>query len=98
MFFFKKKAPRDKKNILKKDGKDRKGQGIITGLIVGGAVGSVLSLLFAPARGSKTREKVAKQGKQLWQEGASKAEIFLDKYKNRIKGQIEDESKQDDHF
>jgi gas vesicle protein len=55
--------------------------GIITGIVVGGAVGSVASLLFAPKKGSETRADVAEKGKELFDEGKTQAEKFLDKYK-----------------
>jgi|GEM_PF-1533432 len=55
--------------------------GLITGIVVGGAVGSVASLLFAPKKGSETRAEVAEKGKELYAEGRTKAEEFLDKYK-----------------
>jgi len=62
--------------------KKKKGYGgIITGIVVGGAVGSVASLLFAPKKGSETRADVAETGKKLFDEGKTKAEEFLDKYK-----------------
>lgn len=62
--------------------KKKKGYGgIITGIVVGGAVGSVASLLFAPKKGSDTRAEVAEKGKELFSEGKTKAEEFLDKYR-----------------
>ena len=51
------------------------------GLIVGGAIGSVLSVLFAPDKGAQTRKKVSKQGKELFEKGKTLAEEFVDKYK-----------------
>ncbi len=65
----------------KKPKKGKKYGGIITGIVVGGAVGSVASLLFAPKKGSETRAEVAEKGKELFSEGRTKAEEFLDKYK-----------------
>ncbi len=65
----------------KKQKKCKKYGGLITGIVVGGAVGSVASLLFAPKKGSETRADVAEKGKELYQEGRSKAEEFLDKYR-----------------
>jgi len=62
------------------DKKPKKGFGLITGMIVGGAIGSVASLMFAPDKGSKTRKRVRKQGEKLFEEGKSKAEEFLDNY------------------
>ena len=64
--------PKKKKNLF---------GGIFTGLIVGGAVGSVVSLLFAPDKGSNTRDRLSKQGHKLFDEGKTKAEEFLDKYR-----------------
>ena len=65
---------------LKKKKKRRYG-GLLTGIVVGGAVGSVASLLFAPKKGSETRADVANKSKELFSEGKSKAEEFLDKYR-----------------
>jgi len=85
MFFKKDKktAPIGKAIVTKKGKKS-----LITGIIVGGAVGSVLSLLFAPRKGSETREKVYKTSKDLYKDGRTKAETFLDKYKNKVKDEI----------
>lgn len=55
--------------------------GVITGIVVGGAVGSVVSLLFAPKKGSETRAEVAEKGKELFDEGKTQAEKFLEKYR-----------------
>lgn len=84
MFFRKK----DKKDPQTPKCKQKKS--IITGIIVGGAIGSVLSLLFAPDKGEKTRKKVYKKGKDIFSEGKTKAEYFLDKYKNRVKDKIDE--------
>lgn len=63
-----------------KQKKTKKGMGLITGMIVGGAIGSVASLMFAPDKGAKTRKRMRKKGEKLFDEGKSKAENFLDKY------------------
>lgn len=85
MFFKKnnKKAPQDVYCKKKKTS-------LITGIIVGGAVGSVISLLFAPDKGEKTRKKVYKTGKELLTDGKTKAEDFLDKYKNKVQEKIDE--------
>lgn len=36
------------------------------GLLVGGAIGSVLSILFAPDAGKQTRKKAADGSKKVW--------------------------------
>lgn len=75
LFRRKKSAAEDVEKDCKKRG------GLITGIIVGGAIGSVASLLFAPKKGSETRAEVAEKGKELFGEGKSKAEEFLEKYR-----------------
>lgn len=40
---------------------------ILIGLGVGVAIGSILGVLFAPAKGTETREKLAEAGKK-WKE------------------------------
>lgn len=81
--FFRSKKPKDTNKAVEAE-PCKKRSGLLTGIIVGGAVGSVVSLLFAPDKGSRTRKKVAKQGKKLMTEGQTKAEAFLDKYRERI--------------
>lgn len=58
----------------------KKKSGLVMGIIVGGAIGSVISLLFAPEKGEKTRKKVSTEGKKLFKKGQSLAEQFLEKY------------------
>ncbi len=58
----------------------KKKTSLITGLIVGGAVGSVASLLFAPDKGKNTRKSIKKRSKKLFDGGRSKAQQFVDKY------------------
>lgn len=77
MGLFRKRKPTPQE--VEKDCKKR--GGLITGIVVGGAIGSVASLMFAPKKGSETRAEVAEKGKELFDEGKTKAEEFLDKYR-----------------
>ncbi len=56
----------------------KKKNSLVTGMIVGGAVGSVLSMLFS---NKKNREATKKFSKKVWKQGKSLAEDFLEKYK-----------------
>lgn len=47
---------------------------IVTGVIVGTALGAVLGVLFAPEKGSSTRALLAKKAKKL---GDSSSQTFL---------------------
>lgn len=55
--------------------------GLITGIVVGGAIGSVTSLLFAPKKGSETRADISDKSRELFEGSKTKAEAFLDKYR-----------------
>ncbi|MCF7917771.1 hypothetical protein K9L27_02090 [Candidatus Gracilibacteria bacterium] len=57
----------------------KKSGGLLTGLIVGGAVGSVLSFLFTSDERRKSTQKISKK---ILEKGKSIAEEFIDKYKN----------------
>ncbi len=55
----------------------KKKNDLLTGIVVGGAVGSVLSLLLSS---KENREKSKKIGLNLFKKGKSVAECFLEKY------------------
>jgi len=61
--------------------KKKNKKSLITGIIVGGAIGSALSLLFAPEKGEKTRKRISDRVKDWFSTGKTKGEKFLDKYK-----------------
>jgi gas vesicle protein len=59
---------------------DNSGSSFFAGLLVGGIIGAVLGLLFAPQSGDKTREQLrgkvdelASLGKSAWEEGKEAA-------------------------
>ncbi len=86
--FFKKNKKNLSTNSINPQKKGK--QSLITGIVVGGAIGSVLSLLFAPRKGSETRKKVYKTSKDIYKGGKTKAESFLEKYKKEVKDKIEE--------
>jgi gas vesicle protein len=59
---------------------DNNGSSFFAGLILGGIIGAVLGLLFAPQPGDKTREQLrgrldefVSMGKSAWEEGKEAA-------------------------
>ncbi|MCC6643457.1 YtxH domain-containing protein [Candidatus Peregrinibacteria bacterium] len=64
MFGFNKKKKEKKEEKKKKQGHLDK---ILMGLIVGGAIGSVLGVGFAPKKGSDTRKDLSKQANKILQ-------------------------------
>lgn len=46
-----------------------KGQKFIVGTIVGGAVGSILGLMFAPKSGKETRSDIIQSSQKLYEKG-----------------------------
>ncbi len=60
--------------------KDNNGPNFFTGLLLGGIIGAVLGLLFAPQPGEQTREQLRGKvdefvslGKSAWEEGKEAA-------------------------
>ena len=59
---------------------DNNGSSFLTGLLLGGIVGAILGLIFAPQPGDKTREQLRTRmdelvslGKSAWEEGKEAA-------------------------
>ena len=60
--------------------KENSGPGFLSGLLLGGLIGVVLGLLYAPQAGEKTREQLQSRfdefsslGKSAWEEGKEAA-------------------------
>ena len=47
---------------------------VVMGAIVGGAIGSVVGMTVAPKEGKKTREYLAKKGKEIYDAGKEVAD------------------------
>lgn len=60
---------------------------ILIGIAAGAAVGAVLGILFAPAKGEDTRENILKKGKE-----------FADEFTKRFKGVKEDRKQPEEAF
>ena len=53
-------------------------------MLLGGAIGATLGILFAPAKGSDTRRKISRKGSDLSDELQDKFETFMDDVKAEI--------------
>ncbi len=58
---------------------------ILTATVVGAAIGGVLGVLFAPAKGTETRKKLSENGKKLAETAKEKLDQFRHKMENGIK-------------
>ena len=56
----------------------------VNALLVGAAVGAVIGILFAPEKGSKTREKIKDGLDDLKDKAKSKIDLLDDETKERI--------------
>ena len=70
---------------------DSNGPNFFTGLLVGGIIGAILGLLFAPQPGEKTREQLRGRmdefvtlGKSAWEEGKEAATEKGDELKAKL--------------
>jgi len=51
---------------------------VIVGILAGAAAGAVLGILFAPAKGSATRRKISRDGRELKEDIIEKFDEFID--------------------
>ncbi len=57
---------------------------IIAAAAIGLAVGGILGILFAPAKGSETRKKITEKGKDLTNSVKEKFNSLLEEVKNEV--------------
>lgn len=57
---------------------------LIMGVILGGAIGSVVGLTFAPRKGKETREIIKQKGAELYGKGKESAEQFVRDHRETI--------------
>lgn len=50
---------------------------LVMGVILGGAIGSVLGLTLAPRKGKETREIIKKKGQEFFEKGKGASEKFV---------------------
>ncbi|MEK7545371.1 MAG: YtxH domain-containing protein [Patescibacteria group bacterium] len=69
--------PEKKKSIVDK---------LVMGAIIGGAIGSVLGVAFAPRKGRDTRKIIKEKGKELYEKHGSVVKDLAEKAKEESKG------------
>lgn len=57
---------------------------IVMGVILGGAIGSVLGLTLAPRKGKETREIIKEKGKELLEKGKEASGNFIRDHKETL--------------
>lgn len=66
---------------------------VISALLLGAAVGSILGILFAPDKGSETRRKISKKGNDLTDAMNEKVQELIEEFKNEteaVKGKAKE--------
>ena len=61
---------------------------ILFGVLAGVAAGAVLGILFAPAKGSKTRKKIAKKGMDYADELSEKLKDFMEEMTEKFESAV----------
>ena len=61
---------------------------ILFGVLAGVAAGAVLGILFAPAKGSKTRKKIAKKGMDYADELSEKLKSFMEEMTEKFESAV----------
>lgn len=56
---------------------------VLLGLVAGVAAGAIVGILFAPAKGSETRNKISKKGEKLVEDLKEKFDEFIENISNK---------------
>ena len=62
----------------------KKLENLVTGVIIGGAIGSVLGLTLAPRKGSETRQIIKDKSQELLEKGKEVSGEFIDEHHEKI--------------
>ena len=57
---------------------------LVSALLFGAAVGSLIGILFAPDKGSETRKKISSKGNDLTDAVKEKFDAIVDKFKKEV--------------
>ena len=57
---------------------------LVSALLLGAAVGSLIGILFAPDKGSETRKKISSKGNELTDAVKEKFDAIVDKFKKEV--------------
>ena len=69
----------------------KNGTKILIALGAGAAIGGVLALLFAPAKGVETRQKIAESGKKLKDQFNEKLKLGKERLEEKFNGKVAEE-------
>lgn len=57
---------------------------VLGALVLGAALGAVLGILFAPAKGTETRRRILSKGEDLTDDIKEKLDLFLESVKSEV--------------
>ncbi len=57
---------------------------VIGAFVLGAALGAVMGILFAPAKGTETRRRILAKGEDLTDDIKEKLDLFLESVKNEV--------------